>query len=132
MFCPTCGNQNPDDARYCTACGQEVAQSPVDPRPPAGAYSPPAPQPLSGVYSAPPGDPPEHIPNYLVWAILATICCCLPTGIVSIVYAAQVNGKVARGDLEGARQSSNNAKTWAMVSLGLGILVWVINVIRFA
>jgi hypothetical protein len=30
----------------------------------------------------------ENIPNHLVWAILATLFCCLPLGIVSIVYAA--------------------------------------------
>jgi len=39
----------------------------------------------------------KAVPNYLVQAILCTICCCLPFGIVAIVYAAQVNGKVAGG-----------------------------------
>ncbi|WP_246149938.1 CD225/dispanin family protein [Arenimonas fontis] len=62
------------------------------------------------------------MPNHLVWAILATICCCLPTGIVSIVYAAQVDGKLQAGDLAGARQSSDNAKLWAWISFGLGLV----------
>ena len=35
----------------------------------------------------------EYIPNNMVWAILTTLFCCLPFGIVSIVYAAQVDGK---------------------------------------
>ena len=73
--------------------------------------------------------PQENIPNYLVPAILVTIFCCLPAGIVSIVFAAQVNGKVARGDLAGARSSSNNAKTWAWVAFGLGIASAVITVV---
>ena len=30
--------------------------------------------------------------NYLVVAILSTILCCWPAGVVSIVYAAKVNG----------------------------------------
>ena len=34
-----------------------------------------------------------QVPNNLVWAILTTLFCCLPAGIVSIVYAAQVNGR---------------------------------------
>ena len=42
----------------------------------------------------PPG---TTVPNYLVFAILATVFCCLPTGIPAIVYAAQVNGKLQAG-----------------------------------
>jgi len=60
---------------------------------------------------------PTEVPNYLVQAILVTIFCCVPFGIVSIVYAAQVNGKVAAGDYAGAIATSNKAKTWAWVSL---------------
>jgi hypothetical protein len=55
-------------------------------------------------------------PNYLVWAILTTIFCCLPFGIVSIVFAAQVNTKWQAGDFDGAMKASKNAKTWAWVS----------------
>ena len=69
----------------------------------------------------PAGAPPPHVPNYLVQAILVTVFCCLPFGIVSIVHAAQVNGKVEAGDIEGARRSSANAKTWAWVSFGVGL-----------
>lgn len=68
-------------------------------------------------------------PNYLVWAILSTIFCCLPFGIVSIVYAAQVNSKWQVGDVTGANIASKNAKTWAWVSFGVGIfgfLVWIL------
>ncbi len=67
------------------------------------------------------GQRPE-IPSYLAQAILVTIFCCLPFGIVSIVYAAQVNGKVAAGDIDGARDASEKAKTWAWVALGFGLL----------
>lgn len=60
------------------------------------------------------------VPNYLVWAILATLCCCIPGGIVAIVYAAQVDGKLAAGDYEGALSSSKNAKMWSWISFGVG------------
>ena len=66
---------------------------------------------------------PEQIPNYLVQAILVTIFCCLPFGIVSIVYAAQVNGKLVAGDITGARQASTNAKTWAWISFGIPLVI---------
>jgi hypothetical protein len=66
-------------------------------------------------------------PNYLAWSIVTTIFCCLPFGIVSIVYAAQVNSKWQTGDYEGARLASKNAKTWAWVAFAAGIaagLIW--------
>ena len=60
--------------------------------------------------------------NGLVWAILSTLCCCLPFGIVAIVYAAQVDGKYAAGDYQGAVDSASKAKTWSWVSFGIAIL----------
>ena len=56
----------------------------------------------------------SYVPNHLVWAILSTLFCCLPLGIVSIVFAAQVNGKLAAGDVAGAQEASDKAKKWAM------------------
>src|SRR5881397_3328153 len=55
--------------------------------------------------------PPGAVPNYLVQAILVTLFCCIPFGIVSIVYAAQVNDKLMRWDYAGAVDSSQKAKT---------------------
>ena len=63
-----------------------------------------------------PGRAPQQVPNYLVPAILVTIFCCWPFGIPAIVYAAQVNGKLAIGDVAGALASSKNAKMWCWVS----------------
>lgn len=62
-------------------------------------------------------------PNYLVFAILATIFCCQVLGIVSIVFAAQVNSKWASGDYQGALSASKNAKLWAWVAFGSGIII---------
>jgi hypothetical protein len=68
------------------------------------------------------GDNREYIPNHLVWAILSTLFCCLPLGIVSIVFASQVDGKRAAGDIAGAREASGKAKFWAMLSAGLALI----------
>ena len=75
-----------------------------------------------------PNQPPQQQPvappqNYLVWAILSTICCCLPFGIVSIFYSTQVSSKMAAGDIAGAYDCSNKAKTWAIVSAIVGAIV---------
>ena len=65
--------------------------------------------------------PAQTIPNYLVQAILVTFFCCLPLGIVSIVFAAQVNTKAAAGDIQGALAASKQAKTFAWIAFGIGI-----------
>ena len=96
---------------------------------PAPPYAP-APQqyPQPGGYAQPgyfPAQQPyqgEPVPNYLVQAILVTLFCCLPFGIVSIVYAAQVNTKLAAGDYAGALDSSQKAKTWSLWSFGIGLV----------
>ncbi len=70
----------------------------------------------------------EYVPNHLVWSILATLFCCLPLGIVSIVYAAQVDGKRAAGDIAGARRAADSARLWAILSAVIGpilILIWI-------
>lgn len=65
-------------------------------------------------------------PNYLVWAILSTIFCCLPFGIASIVFSAQVNAKYAVGDFAGAQESSAKAKKWAIIALVVGVVFYII------
>ncbi|MEU5885118.1 CD225/dispanin family protein [Spirillospora sp. NPDC047279] len=77
-----------------------------------------------GYPSAPQGPPP---PNHLVWAILTTIFCCLPLGIVSIVFSTQVNSKWQSGDHAGAQKASNNAKTWAIVSAVIGVIAGILS-----
>ena len=61
-----------------------------------------------------------------MWAILVTLLCFLPTGIVAIVFASQVNTKLAAGDVAGAVEASNKAKTWTIVSAVVGVVLVVI------
>ena len=70
--------------------------------------------------------PQPKISNYLVPAILSTIFCCLPFGIAAIVFAAQVNTKLAAGDVAGAQESARKAKMWCWLSFGIGIVVMII------
>lgn len=85
------------------------------------------PPPPTGAAGGPPaGGPP---PNYLVPAILVTLFCCLPGGIVSIIFATQVNSKYAAGDVQGAMNASKNAKMWTMISAGIGLVIIVIYII---
>lgn len=106
-----------EGAGFCGKCGRALSGSTEQARPA------PATRELRAYATNPRGEDRPHVPNHLVWAILATIFCCPPTGIVSIVYSAQVNGKVAAGDFAGAREASEKAKTWAWVSVPLVFLI---------
>jgi hypothetical protein len=72
----------------------------------------------------PPAGTHDKVPNYLIPAIISALCC-LPLGIVSIIFAAQVNGKVASGDIAGAMNSSKKAKMFSYIAIGLGVALWV-------
>lgn len=111
MFCSQCGATNADNAVICVQCGRQLsASTPVRP---------------SAVYA--PGAPTNAVvPNHLVFAILVTVLCCLPSGIAAIVYAGQVNAKLQGGDVAGAQLASKNAKMWCWISVGAGVAVMLI------
>lgn len=73
-----------------------------------------------------PGPPPE---SYLVWAILATVLCCLPLGIPAIVFATQVNSKWMAGDFAGAHDASRKAKLFTIWSAVIGVVAVVLYVV---
>ena len=95
MYCTSCGVAREDNATVCTNCGERVRRFP--PRP--------------------------QINNYLVQAVLTAFCCCMPIGVVGIIYAAQVNSKLHAGDIAGAQAASQKAKMWSWIALGGGALV---------
>ena len=107
MYCSNCGEANADDVANCVHCGASLA-NPYE----AGA--------VPGGFTPLPG---ERIPNYLLQAILVTCCCSPLFGMVAVVFAAQVNGKIAAGDLHGAWRASQRAKNWCWIALLLGPLV---------
>lgn len=92
MFCRDCGSANADNATVCVKCSAALQQTA------------------------------QRVPNHLVGAILVTVFCCQIFGIVSIVYAAQVNTKLLSGDLQGAIASSNKAEAWMWWGFGLGLV----------
>ena len=104
MFCRSCGTANDDNAVQCSSCGVSLR----DPAPQQAAVSRP------------------DIPTRLAPAILVTLFCCLPFGIVAIVYAAQVSGKVAAGDIPGALECSRKASMWCWLSFWLGLIPMLI------
>ena len=70
-----------------------------------------------------------HVNNNMVKAILVTLFCCLPFGIVAIIKAAEVNGKLAAGDVAGAQHSAGEADKWSNYGLITGVVFSVLYII---
>lgn len=97
MFCRKCGAPNRENAYKCTQCGEL----------------------LHAVVS-------ETVESNLAMAIAVTVLCCMPFGLVGIVYATQVNAKALAGDIAGARAAARNARTWSLLGLGFGAALGVL------
>ena len=77
--------------------------------------------------------PPQIKPNnMMVFAILTTIFCCLPFGIVAIVYAAQVNSLWEAGNYPAAYNAAGKAKNWSIIAAACGALWIIVYVILMA
>lgn len=97
--------------------------------PPQQAYPPQQSYAAPGAPGHPPAGPPPD--NYLVWAILATLFCFWPTGIVAIVNAANVNSRWQMGDVQGAMRASESAKKWSMWTAIIAAIVLVVVVVFY-
>ena len=124
----------PELARYFAAQQPQYQQpgygQPHYPQPGYGKpYYSQYPQYAQGQYGQEMGARPPKPDSNLVWAILTTLFCCLPLGIVAIVKASKVDSLYYSGDYEGAQQASNDAKKWATWSAVASIVFIVLYVI---
>ena len=73
-------------------------------------------QPAGSAYQQPYAPPYLQAPlppkSWMVEAILVTLFCCLPLGIVGIVKASNASSRYAAGDYQGAEQASREAGKW--------------------
>ena len=68
------------------------------------------------------GDTVNWVP-YLVLSIISTLCCCIPFGIVAIVFSAKINSAVTSGNMEEANKAAKTAKIWIIVAVVAGLIV---------
>lgn len=66
-----------------------------------------------------PSAPPK---NWLVESILVTLLCCLPFGIVSIIYATKVDTLWSSGQFDAAEQASRDAGKWVRIGFFVGLV----------
>ncbi|KAH3834832.1 hypothetical protein DPMN_108165 [Dreissena polymorpha] len=68
--------------------------------------------------------------DYMIPAILATVCCFCPTGIVAIYYAHMTNKMTIAGKMEGANRSANVAKALIIASVFVGVICLILMAVR--
>lgn len=151
MRCPSCGAEG-SGQEQCEFCGYQIiveADSVPVTAPLEAAVPPPipdfAPPPFpSGIESenpyaasdsssyGPPQILPAHeVPNHLALSIAATLLslcfCCIPFGIVPLIFSVQVNSKLAAGDYSGAQSASATAKLWSWICIGVALVVFAFS-----
>jgi Interferon-induced transmembrane protein len=67
----------------------------------------------------------------MVGAVLATLLCFFPLGIVACIYASQVDSKWNAGDRAGAIAASKSARLFSNLALGAAALIFA-SVVAFS
>ena len=151
MNCKNCYQEIPDGSKFCPHCGAKqnevqpnaeqenaVKNDPVQAtgaakttenaagyQDAAGYQNNSGYQNVTGYQNN--GQKPEinYVP-YLVLSIISTVCCCLPFGIVGIVFSVKINSAMNAGNYEEAVQNAKMAKTWTIVSFVVGLVVGIL------
>jgi hypothetical protein len=149
MKCPNCSAECSGENSQCEFCGYQFSAK-AETIPPDEVVVPPpvpdfAPPPVpatfesdnpyaasdSSSYGPPQILPAYAVPNHLALSISAavlTLCfCCIPFGIVPVIFSTQVNSKLAAGDYAGAQSASETAKLWSWICIGVALVVFVFS-----
>ncbi len=78
--------------------------------------------------NTPAGSPPD---NNLVWAIICTVLCCLPLGIVAIIKSTKVKELWLQGDHAGAEKAAADAKKYSIWGMAAAGIIWVLYILFF-
>ena len=127
-YCADCGKEQENAARFCPDCGAVMPENTTDTTETetTANAAPVGSGPATADATATPPYIPIKIENNLIKAIIATVCCCLPFGIVAIVYAAKVDSFLKSNDHAAAVEASKKASMWGNLAIGLGILQTVL------
>jgi len=69
--------------------------------------------------------------SHMALAVLTTICCCLPLGIVAIIKANSVNSLYMAKQYEAANLASQEAQKWSIIGIVCSLVIWLIYIVFF-
>ena len=115
MFCSSCGAEISDQAAICPKCGVSLSAKP----------SPNTNQEIkpSAVVSE------TKVPDYLIWSIVSTFCCCAPIGIGAIIFSLRARQQQKANDIASAQTSAKYALWFLIAAVVLGFVFSLIYVI---
>ena len=133
-YCPNCGAEIANDAKFCGYCGGSVSQS-ASPVSSSEPVMPTYADPQSGAYSYQPGSQSAYqVPNrptfaqsevpqvnttgLWIWSIVTTLISLIP-GVIAMTMVSKIN-KCAT--VEEQQKKIRNAKIWCIVGDVIGIL----------
>lgn len=83
-------------------------------RPKPDPSAPPPIQPVAGM----------TVPDYLVFSIIALFCCAWPLAIPAIYFGVKTTSARNAGDMDRAKQASQRARLFLILSAVFGLVVW--------
>ncbi|XP_069803826.1 dispanin subfamily A member 2b-like [Dendropsophus ebraccatus] len=89
-------------------------------------------QPASNVVTmqpAPYQPPPQK--DYLVWSVLNLICCCLPLGIVALIFSIKTRDATRQNNATLAAKHSHTAKALNISATVIGVVLTVIFLVIY-
>lgn len=119
MECKFCRSEIPEDTKVCPNCG-----TPVDPQTPQENNQG---QDSMGSYRQP--QEPINSTPYIIFAIISTVLCCMPLGVVAIIFASKINILQGAGDYEGAKNAAKKSKIIMIIGAVLTLIISIIFII---
>ena len=71
-----------------------------------------------------PTNKPPKPDNNLAWSLVTLLACCMPLGIVSLVYSMKVDTLYYQGQYKEAQKSADLAKKWAIGGIIAALIFW--------
>ena len=98
-----------------------------------GLFPAPSPAPTQPVHVTSPSDDDDvehvsHVSDYLIWSIITTICCCMPLGLIGVIYSVLGKSDLKAGNHDDAVKKSKIAFWCNLVGLILGLIIFVIYI----
>ncbi|MBQ2683775.1 MAG: CD225/dispanin family protein [Thermoguttaceae bacterium] len=117
-FCRRCGVRLNPEQVLCVKCGTSVAASGGVPGA-CGAQS------VGGQVRDSQNGEAADVPDYLVLAILETLFCCVPCGVIAIVYAVGANSAAENGNHALGQKKARTAKYWLIAGVAVFVLLYL-------